>query len=120
MSPFGMRFPATASVTQTVRPDEHAAAERGHHLALGAELVDRVDLGIAALVAEPRRVGQRLAANDGPDVTTIAIDCCLAHGSHRPRVGKLRPAVDHAVRVGKRLGENDLCIAQGHEGQGPG
>ena len=38
-----------------VRPDEHAAAEALHDLAVGAELHDRIGLRVAALVAEPRR-----------------------------------------------------------------
>src|SRR2546425_8992331 len=73
---------AVAVDVEPVRPDEHAAAEALHHFAVGTELEDRIGLGIAAFVAEPRGILQAIASHDRPDVAAVGIDRYLADRSH--------------------------------------
>ncbi len=95
-----------------VRPDEHAAAEAGHDFAVGTKLVDRIHLGIAAFIAKPGRIGQRLTSHDRPDMASVVIDVGLAHRSERPAAWKLSPAVDDAIRIRKRLSEESREAAE--------
>src|SRR5262245_41030299 len=82
---------------EPVRPDEHAAAETLHDLAVRTELQYRIGFRVAALVAEARRILEALAAHNGPDVPAIGIDRDLADGAHRTSVRQLRPSFSDAI-----------------------
>src|SRR6185436_2962069 len=104
---------------EAVRPDEEAAAETRHHLAVRPELVDRVGLRVAALVAESSRVGQRLTPHDRPDMPAVSIDDGLADRAERLAAGKLRPAINDAIGVRERLpGEDAFPAGQKGKEQG--
>ena len=92
-----------------VGPDEHAASEARHHLAVRAEFVDRVSFRVAAFVAEPGGISERVASDDGPDVTAVGVDCHLSHGAHLAAVRQLGPPVYHAIRVREGLSRHG-CI----------
>ena len=112
LSPFGVRFMATASVTQTL-PSLSTSRPCGQMnmpppmlfttLPSGANLTNRIGFRVAALIAEPLRVFEALAAHDGPDVTAIGIGDRLADRSHGPTVRQLRPSLFDAIGIAIRL-----------------
>ena len=87
-----------------VGPDEHAAAEAFHHVAVGVELEDGVEIGIHALVAEAVGRGG-VATHDGPDAGAIDVDIGVTHGTHGAAVGQSGPVLDGHEGVWIGLGE---------------
>jgi hypothetical protein len=82
---------------ETVRPDEHSAAEARDGIAVRCELDDDVELAVETFVAELVAAG--VAAQHRPYVPTVDIDVDVTDGADLPAAGQLRPVVDEAVRI---------------------